>query len=342
MAVKNTPEDYFILHANCLMVKGYTRSTINDVYRGRYKIIPNLLHEILTALQSTPYNAVLEAYEDEKEGIEQYIGLLDSDDWGMFTPFPEKFPAIQEHWDTASTITNAVLDYDNNSTYDILNVIRQVNHLGCEAIQLRLYGKQPADFLISVYDCLARTSIQYAELLLKYDEEQVQLLSKLHEQYARIQRVQFYAAPFNKTEEIKSDVSFYATHAFVQQEIADNSCCGLVHSDFFTVNLPFYMEGLKHNNCLNRKIGVDVHGNIKNCPSSQKQFGHVDKDKLAEVISDDFRKLWVVHKDEVTDCKVCEFRRICPDCRVFVNDSTDLYSKPSKCAYNPLKGIWEN
>ncbi|HLT42986.1 MAG TPA: hypothetical protein VKZ95_09805, partial [Sphingobacteriaceae bacterium] len=40
-------------------------------------------------------------------------------------------------------------------------------------------------------------------------------------------------------------------------------------------------------------------------------------------------------------CKDCEFRYICQDCRAYLKNSDDLYSKPLKCTYNPYEGVWE-
>lgn len=328
------------MHANCLVVKGHTRSTINDLYRYRYKLIPNLLTEILEECRQKPYHEVLEDYIDEKEGIEKYIGLLVADDWGMFTGTPGKFPAIREHWDSPSVITNAIIDYTSASTYDICDVIAQLNDMGCEALQLRVYDQVPEALIAGVYNFLAGTSIQHIEFLLKYEAHYPPLMETLHRQLSRVQRVRFHSAPFDREEEIRTEVSFYATHSYTTTAVTDSSCCGFVHTDYFTVNLPFWMEGLQYNNCLNRKIGIDVHGNIKNCPSAAQQFGNIAGTKLSEALTDDFKKIWSVNKDHISECNICEFRRICPDCRVFTVQPGDRYSKPSKCTYNPATGVW--
>jgi len=39
--------------------------------------------------------------------------------------------------------------------------------------------------------------------------------------------------------------------------------------------------------------------------------------------------------------KDCEFRYICTDCRVFIQEDTDILSKPLKCKYNPYEATWE-
>lgn len=95
------------------------------------------------------------------------------------------------------------------------------------------------------------------------------------------------------------------------------------------------------NSCLNKKIAIDKSGFIKNCPSSRKIYGHITETKLIDVIDEQFSSVWKINKDQIKECKDCEFRYICTDCRAYLKDSCDIYSKPEKCKYNPYEGIWE-
>jgi hypothetical protein len=54
----------------------------------------------------------------------------------------------------------------------------------------------------------------------------------------------------------------------------------------------------------------------------------------------DFAALWSINKDQITVCKDCEFRYVCTDCRAYLLDAGDLYSKPSKCTYDPYTAEW--
>ena len=55
----------------------------------------------------------------------------------------------------------------------------------------------------------------------------------------------------------------------------------------------------------------------------------------------DFKKYWFINKDQIAVCKDCEFRYICTDCRAYIENPEDMYSKPLKCAYNPYTSEWE-
>ena len=91
---------------------------------------------------------------------------------------------------------------------------------------------------------------------------------------------------------------------------------------------------------MNRKIAIDVKGEIKNCPSIPKSYGNVKNTSLLQVASEkDFQQLWQVKKDNIAVCKDCEFRHVCTDCRAFTEDG-ELYGKPSKCNYDPYTATW--
>ena len=94
---------------------------------------------------------------------------------------------------------------------------------------------------------------------------------------------------------------------------------------------------------LEAQITIDRHGNIKNCPSRPEQYGNIENISLAETLNDPvFKKWWYIHKDEIEVCRDCEFRYNCTDCRAFLKDSDDIYSKPLKCGYNPYSNVWED
>lgn len=118
-------------------------------------------------------------------------------------------------------------------------------------------------------------------------------------------------------------------------------CCGNINTSYFVSELYTYIEGQNYNTCLNQKITIDKDGFIKNCPSMQSHFGHVSNTTLEKVLTDpNFSKFWNITKDKIHVCKDCEFRYICTDCRAYVEDPDDLYSKPLKCGYNPYTSEW--
>jgi SPASM domain peptide maturase of grasp-with-spasm system len=129
---------------------------------------------------------------------------------------------------------------------------------------------------------------------------------------------------------------------FVTKKIENNIHCGMIDSKYFTINKLLYSESQHHNTCLNRKISIDKDGNIKNCPSMAESFGNVKDTTLEEALNKPgFKKYWNINKDQIEVCKDCEFRHICTDCRAYIEDPENQYSKPLKCGYNPYTNVWE-
>ncbi len=74
----------------------------------------------------------------------------------------------------------------------------------------------------------------------------------------------------------------------------------------------------------------------------KKTYGIINDRSIKEIIENtDFKDIWFVNKDKVEVCSDCEFRYVCSDCRVFVDDQTNIYSRPAKCNYNPYIAKWK-
>ncbi len=67
------------------------------------------------------------------------------------------------------------------------------------------------------------------------------------------------------------------------------------------------------------------------------KHGNLKNNRLADIIK---RDILFLNKDVVKECKKCEFRYTCKDCRPDSLNS-DVYSKPWYCTYNPNIGKWE-
>lgn len=135
----------------------------------------------------------------------------------------------------------------------------------------------------------------------------------------------------------------YGFTVHTTQEINSSLHCGIVSPSYFAPNTKMYYDGLNGNSCLNKKIAIDVDGNIKNCPSQAKSFGNINSISILDAMSDiGFKSLWTITKDSIHVCKDCEFRMICTDCRAYIDNPEDIYSKPLKCGYNPYSSEWQD
>lgn len=331
---------YFILFDCCRIVRGAQRSLISDVQRGRYAFIPNILYDILRTFNGKSLYEVKTHYEHEyDEIIDQYFEFLYHNEYVFFTNAPHAFPPIKLDYETASIIENAIIDINEESDYDFQDVFVQLDSLRCNTIQLRSFGGVQQEKINALLASTKGSGIRIIELLIQYSPSTTESqLRDICEKYPRITNLFVYSADYNKVVNINYKTDIYLSTI----EIKDEHCCGLILPLHFSNSLETYLESQKHNTCLNKKISIDSKGNIKNCPSISESYGNIKDTTLKEaLVKPGFKKYWNITKDQVSVCKDCEFRYICTDCRAYLEDPEDIYSKPLKCGYNPYTCEWE-
>jgi SPASM domain peptide maturase of grasp-with-spasm system len=329
------------LYADCVVVKGVSRSTICDLSRNKYYLIPNDLADLLENYDSFTLEEIEMQYGlHNSKTIKNYINFLETNEFIFWCDEDELdyFPKLSLEWDTPSKVNNSIIDYDKNSNFSIENVLNQLESLGCFYLQIRCFDIFNITFIKSIFSLFNNTRFKGVELLLKYNDElSKDFLIKMCNDHDRIKSVTIYNSPFNTIIKNNSDVVI----AFINNIIDNESHCGVISPNYFSTNISLFTEAQKFNTCLNRKISVDRFGLIKNCPSMEKNYGNVSDIKLKDVLNiESFKKLWLVNKDQINVCNVCEFRYICTDCRAYLDDS-NTFSKPKKCMYNPYTNVWE-
>ena len=329
---------YFILSADCKLVDGPTRSIIYDLTRASYNFIPNILHDILTEDYTLSIGAVIQKYgEENKAYIIEYFEFLLGKEYIYLTPNSEehlRFPKISTDWTSPYKITNAIIDYKDKA-HPIKSIIEQFEDLGSVHLEVRFFSEECLSEIAKLAEAVAGSRIQSISLLMP-NSKQINLEDLLNEN-RRIKQVTIYNAPKSSKDYINTIEIIQTTQCFTSEK-----CCGVINKINFTINTNFFNESTHFNTCLNRKIAVDADGNIKNCPSMKKSFGKIEETSFEEVLKEDaFKKNWNIRKSQIDTCKVCEFRNMCLDCRAYLKDPSDIYSKPLKCTYDPYSGEWK-
>ena len=342
---KNDLNKKCTLNPTALLVRGISRCVVCDLERNSYTLAPVSLYEILT--QNKDGFTIQEISEQYSEGEEQnrkiilsYFKALLRADLLVFTNFPEYYQPINMTWDFPGDISNAVIDIDKNTTYAI-SFLEQITQLGCPYIQLRFFSKLSISELKLMIAQLETSIIEAIEVFAPYESDTVlKGLIKLMKKNYRIRSVTLYNAPENIIK--YSRTIGFGQIVTVTTDIKGHLNCGFISHHYFITNISTYTESLAHNSCLNRKISIDVDGNVKNCPSMSQSFGNIKDTTLQEALDHpDFKKYWNITKDQIAVCKDCEFRYICTDCRAYLENPEDMYSKPLKCGYNPYTCEWE-
>ena len=334
---------YFKLFTNCLPVKGISRSVICDLQRRKMDLIPNTMLEMLVENERKAIGEIKEIYGEENESaIEEYFDFLIEKDYIFLCDKDDLdfFPPIDLTWDVPNLIENAIIDIDATSQHDFDTIFKQLEDLGCKAIHLRFYNAMELESLYKILDLLIKSTIESIDILWPYTKaitkESLDFIANTH---LRVRSIVIHNAPKETWIEFKHH---YLTVLWAEKNIDSHAHCGIIGPKDFSIHPDMFMESQQFNTCLNHKISIDKNGDIKNCPSLKESYGNIKNDLLETALEKPtFKKYWKINKDQIETCKECEFRHICTDCRAFLKNPENLYSKPLKCGYDPKTNEWE-
>jgi SPASM domain peptide maturase of grasp-with-spasm system len=284
---------------------------------------------------------------DFDNGIDQYFDYLYKRELGFYTNEPRKFPKINNEFIVPSNITNCIIDYSELLVSEYDKVIESLDMLGCQSIQIRVFDIIDYTIFYNFLSKFKNSRIYSIEIILpnknqgKGKNEIINELKKIQHIVGRIDSVIFYGNRIMTKNNFKVEESI--TFIDTDCKITSEKNCGNCAAKYFSPNINFYNESLKYNTCLNKKVSINESGEIKNCPSLKKVFGNIKENKIEQILQvKDFKALWKINKDKVSVCKDCEYRNICTDCRAYIEDPNDIYSKPLKCGYDPYTNEWED
>jgi len=344
MEKPNNNNNYYLLFASCIPVKGAQRSIIVDNERENMFFITNEMYELIAELKQSPYQSVIDDYDhDSKTIIDGYLKFLQDNELGFWTTEPERFPDISLEWEHPSLITNAIIDNNVASIHNWEDIFAQLEGLGCRDIQIRCYDDLDITWISNLMQLLETSRIKSVEFIIKYNSACTKkYLKALTEEYFRIKTITVHSSPVNEVFIMRTTQNRcgMGNIMYVTQRIDNNTHCGQISEKYFSMSgIRSFTEAKNFNSCLNRKISINFDGSIMNCPSLSQIYGNVKTQSLASVINDNFKQVWFVNKDQISICQDCEFRYVCTDCRAFLENAFD---KPKKCSYNPYSLTWEN
>src|SRR5690606_5720017 len=340
---------HFKTFANCLMVKGASRSLVCDLQRQASDFIPNDMVGVLEELNAKKtLKEVFQLYgEENKEVIQEYLDYLDEKEYGFYCEEDEfdLFPELNKEFLVPAHITNTVLELKRENISQLKDLVPQIENLGCKDIAMVLYEELSKEDFLRIFIFFEDTRIKSFEITSKYHSAiNEDFFATLNQKLNQLTKVIFFSSPEDKVEYWDNKILF--DRILTTKEITSFKSCGVVDTKYFNTNLPKVLEAINHNSCLNMKMAIDREGNIKNCPSMPDSFGNIKDTTLEEALNKPgFKKYWNLTKDQIEVCKDCEFRYICTDCRAFTErthtnkESLDI-SKPLKCGYNPYTAEW--
>ncbi len=351
MKKKWSDKSYFILHSSCKAVRGIKRSVIIDYSRGSTYFISNQYYDLLKNLDRNRIHDVKVLMEDHDsiQLLYEFITTLLNNELGFTTSTISSFPEISNiYHDLPVHIQDMIIEIDqsvfDSNSFD--RIIIAINDLKCIDLQIRLLSKFDFNFLDKLMSLLNHSNAHYIELHTTYSGESNKDSSiHLIKSHAKLANIFLYESPqaskFVITEASKLDLGLIF---FIDYSFDKGNCCGIINKENLSFNsINEHNRFMQRNGCLDKKISIDPLGNIKNCPSLKTIYGNISNTSIIDLVKEDFfKKQWFITKDQISICKTCEFRYNCSDCRAFLVDEKDIYSKPLKCGYDPNTCEWND
>jgi len=322
---------YFKLFANCLVVKGYSRGTICDLHRGKVYFVPNHIIEFFS--QEKIHLSSIEENQEYKKWSQVFLET----EIGFITKNPELFPDIELHWDTPELINNVIIEADSLNLEDFVKVMIQLNELKVKHMEIRFYKTIRTDILEILPDLLKKGSVKSAYAYIPFKPNIKSLIEDLLSRSNQLMYILIHSSPIENNNQKEERVTY------LPYALDNNLHCGMITTDYFSITIKTFTESQKYNTCLNRKVAICDNGDIKNCPSMSNSHGNINQDQIKQIVKTKaFQNVWNISKDQISVCRDCEFRYVCTDCRAYIENPDDIYSKPLKCGYDPYTNVWED
>ncbi len=325
----------YIFPSNCFIVIGASRALILDYARRNQYLISKELATILSASKVIDHHSLDEDTFDLLMSKDLLVEIEESD-LSVFSDYPLgiSLPYI---------IGSVVLEWGSHLEDDdtLLRLQADMLSLGVKYVEVFFINDHAfnADDFLNFIAKLESTVVESIDLHISVKSflsaDVKSTLEQIKSKSRQLRLVYLYG---NSSVEL-SQLEFCSV---LNQSDVDRKCCGVVHQNYFSNNPWAYNLSRQENSCLSYKVSINNIGEIKNCPSTPEVYGNIANVNLVEAtMQPDFKKYWKITKDDIQVCKDCEFRYICTDCRAYVENPDDLYSKPLKCGYDPYTCTWE-
>lgn len=337
-------ERYLQLFENCIPIRGAKHCVIQDNARGKVLRIPDLLFDfIIDSENKKMYSLQKEVrYRDD---IFDFTSYLISEEYAFLTDDPNRFPAISTHYESSEFINNVILDYSQIYEHKTNDIISDLTALGCKHLQIRFFNDFSLEYINKILSDCTESRLLSISIIMNYNKKiTFEMANNLMEEYPYLKQFYVYSVPDEYIRyAIEGGVKFHSGVLFSAHKIISEKSCGKIGEQTFSISTNSYLLSKNYNNCLYKKIAIDSNGEIKNCPSSPISLGNILNDSILEIFQHkpETKLYWEISKDKIDVCNICEYRYACTDCRAYIENPDDMYSKPLKCGYNPYTGVWE-
>lgn len=179
---------WFKLFSNCVIVKGEKESLIYDL--GEIQIILFLISWLrfwknysLYLFRSTKRNQKWNRCWSIRETVCRWRDSFSDNNSRIISN-------LNLVWESPHSITNAILEIKKNSKFKISNVFKQLEEIGCQAIQLRIKFTIKLETITRYLAFLNNTRINCIDLLIPFDPKiTLEELNNLIVKFPRIRAI---------------------------------------------------------------------------------------------------------------------------------------------------------
>lgn len=309
---------YFSILPHIVLVNGRNKSALFDVEEGAYVHVPQEIYRCLVK-RTIPVS--------DLNIDEEWKSFMLENGFAIETDFIPDFGSI-DNLDFDIPFDYETLVIDANVVSDALRYIQAMpSERLSRYTQVRIFDNVHSRKLETIIELLNSKSIYNIELVFNWskndsEENLKKMLDKYNYCLSKLIVMGY------------KDITYNNRLFFNKKRLTDSSQCGICNENLLSINVETYNKFLLGNTCLWKKIAIDINGNVKNCPSMDFDYGSVFNIDLKDVKNNPrYQFFSLLRKNEISDCKDCEFRVFCVDCRC--KCTNEIYDKPNTCDYNP-------
>lgn len=345
-------DKFIIMSSSCKVVDGKFRGVIIDYLRRELFYINKEYCSLFKFIDRKKIIDIEQQMENKEsiEHLHHFLSFLFKKELAFTTDDVTLFPRISEmHRQSPCSINNCILTI-NTDRFELdtfFAICKELEYVNCFEVQIRIVGTRWIEMIQYICETLSQHGVRYLEIVCKHD---VNIKNKLNEFVTNIpllSRIFVFNAETNIVKEVSNNKHgdkklTYGEIFYTQAHYDPVNSCGIINKqslDFSSIHA--YHKYRTVNGCLYKKVSINEIGEVKNCPSQSKSFGNIKNTSLREIIqSQEFTQLWYITKDAIEHCKDCELRYCCSDCRIFIENPNNIYSKPIRCNYNIKHSTW--
>lgn len=326
---------YFKMHSSCLPVKGINQGCIYDLRRGSVYKVQNDILDIFENYANKKISILFDDYKEQIEIIKKYLAFFIENELIFFTDELDNFTEIKKTFRKPFLIDIMYIEMDNyNSKKREFFEKEIISKIGCKELIL-IYKEKSAVELKEILIELDKSKIQSTICFINYNQFDLNFFSEIS-CFLRLREVYIYNSPMDKHE---NDSNLFYSQLSLEKILTKK----IENSNDLVPNLDSFLESQEYNLFYNRRVYIDNENNVKHAINENEIYGNITNTNIFDIVlSPSFKKLWNIAKDEITICKDCEFRYICPDNRIPIFDKkTKNYYHIEECNYSPYSNQWK-